>query len=135
VTEYEAVISAAEDEAARGRYKEAYNTLARALWLGGPADQECRHRRGVYAYEVAHSRLDHIRESSTPEETLVKAGCWLSRSEAYLMSAAEGVDDTTREEIERELERTKQEQDRFRQLCRDFNLDVFVAATEAANGD
>ncbi|MDQ4097131.1 MAG: hypothetical protein M3144_04605 [Actinomycetota bacterium] len=135
MTEYEAVISTAQDEASRGRYKEAYNTLARALWLGGPSDQECRHRRGLYAYEVAHSRLDTLSESPTPEETLIKAGCWLSRSEAYLMSAAEGVDDTTREKIERELARTKQEQDRFRQLCRDLNLDVFVAATEAAEGD
>jgi hypothetical protein len=135
VTEYEAVIHAAEDEASRGRYKEAYNTLARALWLGGPADQECRHRRGVWAFEVAHSRLNGISQSPTPAQTLIKASCWLSRSEAYLMSAAEGLDDTDREEIERELARTKQEQDRFRQLCRDLNLDLFVAGNEAGEGD
>ncbi len=126
MTEYEAVIQEAEGEASRGQYKEAYNTLAKALWLGGPADQECRYRRGVYAYRVARSRLNSLGESSAPAQTLIKAGCWLSRSEAYLTSASEGVDEVEQERIKLDIERTKKEQDRFRQLCRELDIDLFV---------
>ncbi len=125
MTEYEAVIEEAEGEASRGQYKEAYNTLARALWLGGPADQQCRYRRGVYAYRVARSRLNSLGESSKPAQTLIKAGCWLSRSEAYLSSASEGVDEVEQERIRLDIDRTKKEQERFRQLCRELNIDLF----------
>src|SRR2546423_10392561 len=93
MTEYEAVIEAAEAEASGGRYKDAYNILGKALALGGPADQKCRYRRGAYALRVADSRLNALPESQTPNETLIKAGCWLARSEAYLLSAGEDVAD------------------------------------------
>ena len=144
MTEYEAVIQEAEGEASTGRYKDAYNTLGRALWLGGPKDQECRWRRGMYAYQVGHRRLDELAESSTPEvhaanaaptpggpnrvkEMLIKAGCWLARAEAYLISAAESAIGEARGGIEQDLVRTKEEQERFRQLCRDLDIDLFLA--------
>ena len=146
MNEYEAVMQEAEGEASTGRFKDAYNTLGRALWLGGPQDQECRRRRGTYAFHVGHSRLDRVAESSTPgqpgpdaapdlrgpnalKETLIKAGCWLARAEAYLLSASEGADDDARGDIEQDLERTKEEQERFRQLCRELDIDLFSSTT------
>lgn len=120
------LLEKAEAEAQAGRYKEAYNVLARGAWQGGPEDQTYRHRRGVYAYEVAHQRLDHLDSSPTPKTTLIKAGCWLARSEAYLQSAAEGADGAERARIEAEVERTRQEGDRFRGLTRALGEDLFV---------
>ena len=135
MTEYEAVIHEAEDEAGRGRYKEAYNRLARALWLGGPEDQECRYRRGLYAYKVARSRLDDFEKAPVPKHMLIKAGCWLARSEAYLSSSAEGVDPKRRDEILEDLARTSEEQERFRRLCRGLSEDLFVAKDEVVVGE
>lgn len=140
MTEYEAVIREAEGEASTGRYKDAYNTLGRALWLGGPDDRECRRRRGTYAYCVGHNRLDGLADASTDadlrdpnamgmKETLIKAGCWLARAEAYLLSAAEGAGDDLRRDIERDLERTKEEQERFRRLCRELDIDLFSSGS------
>lgn len=120
------LLEAAESEAEAGRYKEAYNLLARGAWQGGPEDQTYRHRRGVYAYEVAHQRLDHLDTSPTPKTTLIKAGCWLARSEAYLQSAAEGADGAERSRIEAEVERTRGEAQRFRTLARELGQDLFV---------
>lgn len=123
--EYEAVLERAEGEAARGHYKEAYNALARGLWIGGPADQAIRYRRGRYAYEVARRRLDDFERSVLPKKMLIKAGCWLARSEAYLSSAAEGVPDVPTETILDDLERTRTEQDRFRRLARELGESLF----------
>lgn len=123
--EYEAVIETAEKEAAQGRYKDAYNALARAMWLGGPADQEVRYRRGLYAYNVARSRLDDFERSTLPKKMLIKAGCWLARSEAYLSSAAEGVPEVPAATIRADLARTKEQQERFRRLARDLGGDLF----------
>src|SRR5947209_16663473 len=130
MTEYEAVIEAAEREASGGRYKDAYNTLGKALALGGPADLECRYRRGAYALRVAHSRLDGLPESRAPKETLIKAGCWLARSEAYLLSAAEGVAEPDAHWIERDLQQAKEQQDRFRELCRQLDTGLFAKAID-----
>ena len=125
MTEYEAVIDAAEQEASGGNYKDAYNTLGKALALGGPDDRECRYRRGAYALRVAHSRLDGLPESRAPKETLIKAGCWLARSEAYLLSASEGVAEPEVRRIERDLQHAKEQQDRFRELCRELDTELF----------
>lgn len=130
MSEYDVVLKEAEDEAARGRFKDAYNLLAHAPWSGEPADRECRYRRGLYAYEVAHSRLNDFRDSPTPKLTLIKAGCWLSRSEAYLTSASEDITDAERADIEQRLRRTEEEQRRFRELCREFADDLFVSPDE-----
>jgi hypothetical protein len=133
--EYETVIETAEREAAEGRYKDAYNTLGRALAIGGPDDVECRYRRGAYAYEVAHQRLDRFPDVSNAKQTLIKVGCWLSRSEAYLTSAAEDASRAQQEDIAGRLERTKAEQDRFREVCRDSGVDLFMAANEVVSND
>jgi hypothetical protein len=150
MTEYETVIQEAEGEASTGQYKEAYNTLGRALALGGPDDQECRRRRGTYAYQVGHNRLDRL-TGSTPaaaglrgpnaaaglrgpnavKETLIKAGCWLARAEAYLLSASEGAGDDARGPIDQDLAQTKEEQERFRQLCRQLDIDLFSSGPAA----
>lgn len=123
--EYEAVIATAENEAAQGRYKDAYNALARAMWLGGPADQEVRYRRGLYAYKVARSRLDDFERSALPKKMLIKAGCWLARSEAYLSSAAEGVPEIPADRIRADLGRTKEQQERFRRIARELGEGLF----------
>jgi hypothetical protein len=131
--DYEAVIAEAEDEAARGEYKDAYNTLGRALNIGGDADRECKYRRGVYALRVGHTRLDDFENGSGTDQTLIKAGSWLSRSEAYLTSAREGASEEELRQIERDLEEAKQEQGRFRELCRTSNVDIFLADDEGDN--
>ena len=124
-TEYEAVIQVAEDEADKGLYKDAYNTLGRALNIGGKADRECRYLRGVYALRVGHSRLETFEKGEGSGETLIKAGCWLSRSEAYLLSAKEGASDQELREVSEELDDAKQAQERFRKLCRTSKLAIF----------
>jgi hypothetical protein len=125
VTEYQTVIHAAEEEADNGLYKEAYNTLGRALNIGGDADRECKYRRGVYALRVGHSRLDTFEKGEGSGQTLIKAGCWLSRSEAYLLSAREGASDEELRRIGEDLEEAKAAQERFRKLCRASKLAIF----------
>jgi hypothetical protein len=114
VTDYDAAIRAAEDEAAEHRYKEAYNTLGGALRIGGPRDWECRYRRGVYALRVAQTRLDALEEDPDADVVLSKVACWLSRSQAYLMSSSEQASAEQLEEIADHLESLRAEQHRFR---------------------
>ncbi len=134
MTEYENAIVAADGEADRGEYKDAYNTLGRALTIGGPSDQECRYKRGVYALRVAQSRLQQFEESPDTGRTLVKAGCWLSRSEAYLRSAGEGASQARRQQIERDLADNQEQQERFRRLCRTSDVELFTSATGFVDG-
>lgn len=114
MTDYDAAIQTAEDEAAEHRYKEAYNTLGGALRIGGPRDWECRYRRGVYALRVAQSRLDTLEEDPDAEVVLSKVACWLSRSQAYLTSSSEQASAEQLDEIGGHLESLRAEQDRFR---------------------
>jgi hypothetical protein len=123
MTEYESLIRTAEQEAAQGRHKEAYNLLGRAITISGPDDWLCRYRRGVYALQVAHTRLDRAEQSGLPDPTLVKAGNWLSRAEAYLMSAAEQGSADDRAEIEGHLLDVRREEERFRRLWRSTPVD------------
>ena len=126
VKPYEEVVRRADAEAAAGRFKEAYNVLGGGPW-GTDGDQELRYKRGLYAFKVAHQRLNEFQSSRSPKETLIKAGCWLARSEAYLSSAAEGVDDRTRSQVAAYVERTKQEQDRFRTIVNKFGEALFLS--------
>lgn len=114
MADYDAAIRAAEDEAAEHRYKEAYNTLGGALRIGGPRDWECRYRRGVYALRVAQTRLDALEEDPDADVVLSKVACWLSRSQAYLMSSSEQASAEQLEEIADHLESLRAEQHRFR---------------------
>ncbi len=114
MTDYDAAIEAAEHEAADHRYKEAYNSLGGALRIGGPRDCECRYRRGVYALQVARSRLDTLDADAEAEVNLSKVACWLSRSQAYLMSSSEQASAEQLDEIADHLERLRAEQERFR---------------------
>ena len=114
MTDYDAAIQAAEEEAADHRYKEAYNTLGGALRIGGPRDWECRYRRGVYALQVARTRLDTLEEDPEADVVLSKVACWLSRSQAYLMSSSEQASAGELDEIADHLESLQVEQERFR---------------------
>ena len=114
MTDYDAAIRAAEDEAGDLRYKDAYNTLGGALRIGGPRDWECRYRRGVYALRVAQTRLDSLQEDPDADVNLSKVACWLSRAQAYLMSSSEQASDEQLDEIADHLERLRAEQERFR---------------------
>jgi hypothetical protein len=114
VTDYEAAIQTAEEEAADHRYKDAYNTLGGALRISGPRDWECRYRRGVYALRVAQARLDTLEENPDADVPLSKIACWLSRSQAYLMSSSEEASREKLSEIADHLESLRVQQDRFR---------------------
>lgn len=135
VVDYEHLVRQADAEASRGRYKEAYNTLGRAPWSGHPDDQDARYRRGIYAYNVAHQRLNEFRDSPSPKLTLIKAGCWLARSEAYLASAAEDAGEHNRGSIEDDIRRTKREQDRFRDLAKEYGENLFLSQSDKLNDD
>lgn len=132
VKEYEEVVQRADAEAAEGRFKEAYNLLGGGPW-GTDGDQELRYKRGLYAFNVAHERLDEFQSSPSPKDTLIKAGCWLARSEAYLLSAAEGANASTRSQVEADVERTRQEQDRFRALAKAFGEALFISTSDAVD--
>ena len=114
MTDYDAAIQAAEDEAADHRYKEAYNLLGGALRIGGPRDWECRYRRGIYALRVAQTRLDTLEEDPDAGVDLSKVACWLSRSQAYLTSSGEEASPGQLDEIADHLEALQAEEDRFR---------------------
>ena len=114
MTDYDAALQAAEDEAADHRYKDAYNTLGGALRIGGPRDWECRYRRGVYALRVAQARLDTLQDDADADVDLSKVACWLSRSQAYLMSSSEEAFPDQLERISGHLESLEAEQERFR---------------------
>ena len=114
MTDYDAAIQTAEEEAAAHRYKDAYNTLGGALRIGGRRDWECRYRRGVYALQVAQTRLDTLEENPDADVPLSKIACWLSRSQAYLMSSSEEASPDQLDEIAGHLEELRAEQDRFR---------------------
>ncbi|HWC10509.1 MAG TPA: hypothetical protein VG455_04725 [Acidimicrobiales bacterium] len=114
VTDYDAAIRAAEEEAADHRFKDAYNTLGTALSIGGPRDRECRYRRGVYALRVAQTRLDALDDTPDRSRALNKIACWLSRSQAYLTSSGEQASPEDLARIARDLERLGAEKDRFR---------------------
>jgi hypothetical protein len=118
VTDYDAAIQFAQDEAAAHRYKDAYNTLGGALRMGGPRDWECRYRRGVYALRVAQTRLDALEENPGADVSLSKIACWLSRSQAYLMSSSEEASAGRLDEIAAHLEDLRAQQDRFRDRWR-----------------
>jgi hypothetical protein len=118
VTDYDAAVRTAEEEAADHRYREAYNTLGSALRMGGPRDWECRYRRGIYALRVAQARLDTLEEDPDADIPLSKIACWLSRSQAYLMSSSEEASGEQLSEIADHLETLSAEQDRFRDRWR-----------------
>ena len=115
MTDYDAAIQAAEDEAADHHYKEAYNALGGALRIGGRRDRECRYRRGVYALRVAQTRLDALEDNPDADIPLSKIACWLSRSQAYLMSSSEEASADQLDEIAGHLEDLRAQQDRFRE--------------------
>jgi hypothetical protein len=116
VTDYDEAVRTAEEEAAEHRYKEAYNVLGGALRMGGPRDWECRYRRGIYALRVAQARLDTLEEDPDADIPLSKIACWLSRSQAYLMSSSEEASREKLSEIADHLESLRTQQDRFRDL-------------------
>jgi hypothetical protein len=115
VSDYEATIRTAAEEAADHRYKDAYNTLGRALRIGGPRDWECRYRRGVYALCVAQARLDNLEDMPDRDLALSKIACWLSRSQAYLMSSSEQASAEQLDQIADYLETLRAEEERFRE--------------------
>lgn len=121
------LLQTAEELASAGNYKDAYNVLARGPWRGGDEDRIFRHRRGVYAYNVAHERLNQFERTHRSKTQLIKAGCWLARANAYLDSAAEDAPEPEREAIAGVIDRARQEADRFRELCREFGVDLFVS--------
>ena len=125
VSEYQTVFRAAKQEAEKGDYKEAYNALGQVLEHEGPEDHECRHLRGKYALQVGQLRLDNLGDAPDRSQTLIKAACWLARSEAYLMSATEGASGAECQAIQADLSRNREQQERFRQLCREVGLDLF----------
>lgn len=114
MSDYEEAIEAAEREAAEQRYKEAYNTLGTALRIGGPRDTECRYHRGVYALRVAQARLDTVDDAPDRSRSLSKIACWLSRAQAYLMSASEQASAEQTARIAEHLDTLRAEGDRFR---------------------
>ncbi|HEX2191952.1 MAG TPA: hypothetical protein VHH09_02060 [Acidimicrobiales bacterium] len=114
MSDYDAAIQRAADEAADHRYKDAYNALGHALRIGGPRDWECRYRRGVYALRVAQTRLDTIDDTPDRNQALNKIACWLSRSQAYLMSSREQASAEQLDQIAEHLESLRAEEDRFR---------------------
>jgi len=128
--EYEDVLRRADAEAAEGRYKEAYNLLGGGPW-GTDGDRELRYKRGLYAFNVARERLSEFQGAPSRKLTLVKAGCWLARSEAYLSSAAEEGDEETRRQVAGDIERTMREQERFRALAQGFDEALFVTNRDA----
>lgn len=134
MTEYEKLIRDAEEEAATGRYKEAYNTLGRAVRIGGTADWECRYRRGVCALRVAQTRMDAF--DDTPSVVaLSKVACWLSRSQAYLMSATEDASGEKLDQIAHHVAEVEKQQERFRRVWKGARAEEVLTGQETTGGE
>ena len=115
---YEELIAQADEERTAGQFKEASIDYGRALTLGGPRDQYCRHMRGACARRVGEQRLDKAEEHSAQRQSFLdQAARWLTKAEANLDSALEEAPDEVRAEILLEQATTEEALARFLVMC------------------
>lgn len=111
---YDDAIAEADDHYANRMFKEAHIAYGRALGRGGTRDQYCRRMRGICSRLVAEQRL--AKAGAQPEQSqgfLKQAARWLTKSEAYLGSAAEQAPDDERGELFLEQAHTEEVMARF----------------------
>jgi len=88
VTTYDDLIASADEDYARGHYKEAHISYGRAVATGRDRNHYCRQRRGICARRVAEERLDKaVEQPDFRQAFLDQAALWLAKSEANLNSA------------------------------------------------
>jgi hypothetical protein len=121
VSEYQELVDRA-DVLAQSNPKDAYNTYAAALVIGGDRDEHCRRQRGKCCRRVAEVRLDRLSDysSSGITEIMMRVVLWLTKAEAYLTSAKELADEAGLAEIEQELELLETQKRHFTHYYREL---------------
>jgi tetratricopeptide (TPR) repeat protein len=88
VTPYEQLIAQADQDYARGRYKQAHIAYGQAVAMGDSRNHYCRQMRGICSRIVAEGRMQKaIDHPDMRQDYLDQAARWLAKSEANLNSA------------------------------------------------
>lgn len=88
MTEYDALIEEADQEYAKGRFKEAHIKYGQAVSVGTHRNHYLRHMRGICSRLVAEQRMQEAAEDPDLRQTFLdQAANWLAKSEANLNSA------------------------------------------------
>ncbi len=111
---YEDLIAAAEQDFARGEFKQAHITFGEALAADGPRSFYCRRMRGICSRRVGEQRLRKAIDQPDEERAFLnQAAKWLAKSEANLESALEEAPEEERGPIRLEQARTEETIARF----------------------
>jgi hypothetical protein len=118
MTEYDELIAAADEDYARGRFKEAHITYGMAVALRGPRNHYCRQMRGVCSRKVAEERMRKASEQPDLRQTFLdQAANWLAKSEANLSSAYDESPEVELGNIRLEQAHTEETIARFMETC------------------
>ena len=118
MTEYEALIAAADADYAAGCFKEAHVTYGRAVSVGHDRNHYCRRMRGICSRTVAEQRMQLAEDDPDLRQNyLDQAANWLAKSEANLSSAFEESPQADHGRIRLEQAQTEEAIARFMRMC------------------
>jgi hypothetical protein len=118
VNAYEDLIAAADEEYARGNFKEAHITYGKAQSAGTARNYYCRQMRGICSRRVAEQRMRKaVEQPDFGQEFLDQAARWLAKSEANLNSAFDESPANELGTVRLEQAQTEEAIARFMELC------------------
>jgi hypothetical protein len=118
VTEYEDLITAADEDYAHGRFKEAHIKYGCAQSVGSSRNHYCRQMRGICSRRVAEERIRKaVEQPDMRQEYLDQAARWLAKSEANLNSAFDESPEIQLGTIRLEQAQTEEAIARFMEMC------------------
>jgi hypothetical protein len=118
VNAYDELIASADEDCARGRFKDAHITYGRAVAVAGPRNHYCRQMRGMCSRKVAEERMRKAEEQPEMRQGyLDQAANWLAKSEANLSSAYDESPENELGNIRLEQAHTEETIARFMEMC------------------
>jgi hypothetical protein len=117
VTAYDDLIAQADQDYARGHYKEAHIRYGQAVATGSARNHYCRQMRGICSRMVAEQRMQKaIDHPVQRQDYLDQAARWLAKSEANLNSAFDESPELQLGHIRLEQAKTEEVMARFMEL-------------------
>jgi hypothetical protein len=117
VTAYDDLIAEADQDYARGRYKEAHIRYGQAQAIGSVRNHYCRQMRGICSRMVAEQRMQKaVDHPDQRQEYLDQSARWLAKSEANLSSAFDESPELQLGHIRIEQARTEEAIARFMEM-------------------
>jgi hypothetical protein len=118
VTAYDDLIAEADEDYARGRFKEAHIKYGCAQSIGRNRNHYCRQMRGICSRRVAEERIRMaIEQPDFRQDYLDQAARWLAKSEANLSSAFDESPEVQLGTIRLEQAQTEEIIARFMEMC------------------